>query len=208
MAMSSDGTESVVGRRSAMAVLSTGLVTLAAAAQPASARGRGTQEAVAQRLFPRIVKLREYLKNDIDAMIDSGDFTAMEAAAAYEENKEKKGRRVGPIANGELAMDLWASTFSETFVSEKSSELRNLVQVIRENREALYDISLRGAGKAKAEGGFLGFGAKPPAPESPEKLRAQAQAAANNIRAAFDKFVDGANDGAPLTINALARIGA
>uniref|UniRef100_A0A7S3K4D3 Uncharacterized protein n=1 Tax=Aureoumbra lagunensis TaxID=44058 RepID=A0A7S3K4D3_9STRA len=171
----------------------------------AFARGRGTQPAMFLRYQPRIAAFGSYLKSDVGKKIADADWTALKADVAAD-LKKKKGK-IGPIYNGESAMSLWAASYSETFITDKSKEMQEKVDEITQFRKSLESIALKGTGDGLAKtGGFFGLGAKPEPKPSDATLQKEAKAALTKAVKAYNDYVEINNVGIPFEINPLETI--
>lgn len=127
-----------------------------------------------------------YLKSELPAKIEAGDWTALKGDVAAEISK-KKGK-VGPLYAGASAMNLWASTYSETAITPIQKELDAQVAVLSDVRAQLETLALRGTGEGlKKTGGFFGIGAKAEPPPSPATLKKEAMTALTMAKAAYNK---------------------
>jgi len=88
----------------------------------AFARGRGTQPAVFQRYQGRITSYGTFLKSELPKIIEAADWNALKEAVAAD-TKTKKGK-IGKLYNGESAMSLWAATYSETSITDKTKAMQ------------------------------------------------------------------------------------
>ena len=174
--------------------------------QAASAKGRATQPANYLRYSPRIASFGVYLESGVESTIVKGDWAKLAADCSSVVDK-KKQIRIGPIFDGETAMDLWANTYSETKVSDKTKAMTDQVELIAEAREALAGIACKGAGTClKMEGGFFGFGAKEAPKPSNSQLINEAAPQVVKAKAAYNKFVALNNQNLPMDINPLKPI--
>lgn len=127
-----------------------------------------------------------YLKSELPAKIEAGDWTALKGDVAADISK-KKGK-VGPIYAGASAMNLWASTYSETAITPVQKELDTQVAVLTDLRAQLETLALKGTGEGlKKTGGFFGIGAKPEPPPSPATLKKEAMTALSMAKVAYNK---------------------
>ncbi|KAJ1453941.1 hypothetical protein M885DRAFT_522890 [Pelagophyceae sp. CCMP2097] len=189
-----------VQRRFVLTTIPAAAVALTTTA--ASARGRGTQGAMAQRYYPRIVKFGQYIVTDLVQLAAAGDFVALEAACRAEV-ATKKGV-VGPLYGGESAMSLWAASYSEIKVSQKSRDMQAQVDIIASCREAIAKAAGQGTGTIVASsGGLFGFGSKVEPPPPKAELIKTLKAAAATAKVAYNEYCVLNNVGLPMEINTL-----
>ena len=188
-------------------LLSGGVAAAGAACLPqaASARGRATQGANYLRYAPRIEKLGAYLTGDAPSSITSANWAKVGDDAAAELGK--KGGKIGVLFDGELAMNLWADTYSDTKETEKTKLMKAEVESIAAAREKLANVGCQGVGTClKKEGGFLGFGAKEAPRPSNQALANEGAAAVVAAKTAYNKFVALNNQNLPFDLNPMKTI--
>ena len=171
--------------------------------QAAHATGKATQKKLFLGYGPRIGKLGSYF-DELEASISKADWVAVAAACAAD--TKKKGK-IGPVYSGLSAMELWANTYSDRTESVKSKRMLAEAEVVAKMREYLVEVSCKGTGEClKAEGGFLGMGAKAAVKPSDRELSSAALGAVKQARGAFNRYVAVNNEALPLDINGLKPI--
>jgi len=180
------------------------LLALTLLPEAASARGRNTQVATMQRYRPRLEALASYYKTDLPALIDSADWKGLTTAA---EADMSKGGKVGALFRGESAMNLWASSFSDAYPSEKTKELLTRTAAIGDAREQLYALARKGTGEGLGNtGGFFGIGGAKEEIPSNSALQKEAKLNMQKAMKAYNEYIDMSNDGMPLEIRPLTRL--
>jgi hypothetical protein len=171
--------------------------------QAAHATGKATQKTNFLRYGPRIQTLGKYF-DELESAISSADWAAVVAACAAD--VKKKGK-VGPIYAGESAMELWASTYSETKKSVKTENMLAEAEIIGKARESLGGVACKGTGEClKPEGGLFGIGGKVPPKPSDRDLAVACLGEVKQMRKAFNRYVAANNYGLPLELNPLVAI--
>jgi hypothetical protein len=182
--------------------------------QPANARGRATLEAAYERYTPRIIEGGKFFKVQLYGAVAKGDWKAIETATAEPPKKSKEDRALpdGGIAKRAAqaggfsesrvlsAMDLFASTFSESSISPKTRAMQEEVAKLREVVQGLNKVARIAQGEEKAGGGFFGVGSKKP---SNAELAAEVKDLYMKGGNAFNQYVFAANDGLPVQLNKL-----
>lgn len=99
-----------------------------------------------------------------------------------------------------VAMDLFASQFSDNSISPKTKAMKKEVDELRSIVQTMDSLARQALGEESAGGGFFGFGKKQPSKaEISQKLKELYIAGGS----AWNRYVFATNDGLPVTLNKL-----
>jgi hypothetical protein len=158
-----------------LAVVS-GAAVLLTPLQPAHARGRATLQYAYDRYSPRILAGGEFYKKDLSALIQKQNWQGIKDAVAEPPKKTKEDRskadggvaeraaKAGDFSDSRVlvACDLYAGTFSDNSVSEKTKNMKKEVEELRAVVQGMELTAKQALGEDTGGGGLLGFGAKKP----------------------------------------------
>lgn len=179
--------------------------------QPAYARGRATLDQAYDRYAPRIIDGGAFYKSQLYGAIAKGDWKAIESAIAEPPKKSKADRalqdggvakraaQAGGFSDSRVlaAMDLFASTFSESSISPKTKAMKAEVEKLREVVEGLNKAARIATGEEKAGGGLFGVGGKAPSKGELAKEVKDLYLKGGN---AYNQYVYSANEGLPVQL--------
>ncbi|KAL9183773.1 hypothetical protein ACHAXT_004629 [Thalassiosira profunda] len=191
--------------------------------RPAYARGRATLDQAYERYTPRIIEGGAFYKKNLYGAIAKGDWKGILAGTAeppkliiifcvrhhLKRTKEDKALQDGGIARRAAlaggfsdsrvlsAMDLFASTFSESSISPKTKSMKAEVEKLREVVEALNKAARIATGEEKSSGGLFGMGGKAPSQGELAKEVKDLYLKGGN---AYNQYVFIANDGLPVQL--------
>jgi hypothetical protein len=143
---------------------------------PAEARGRATLEQAYDRYTPRVTAGGKFYANDLKSMIAKGDWAGVKAATSDPPKKTKEDRvkqdggvaeraaQAGGFSDARVlvAADLFAGTFSDNSISQKTKTMKDQVEGMRKTVQSLNLTARQALGEVKAEGGLFGIGGKTP----------------------------------------------
>ena len=192
----------------AAAVAATGAATAILPAQPAYARGRATLEQAYERYTPRIIDGGAFYKSQLFGAVSKADWKNIVLATQEPPKKSKEDRilpdggiakraaQAGGFSDARVlsAMDLYASTFSESSISPKTKAMKAEVEKLREVVEGLNKAAKIATGEEKSGGGLFGIGGKAP---SSGELAKQAKDLYLQGGNAYNQYVFLANEGRP-----------
>ena len=134
---------------------------IASPIQPAYARGRATLEPSYDRYSPRIIDGGKFYKGQLYGAISKGDWKTIESATTEPPKKTKADRKLedggsakraaqaGGFSDARVltAMDLFASTFSESSISPKTKAMKAEVEaenneIFPEERQEVIEIEI------------------------------------------------------------------
>ncbi|KAL7461997.1 hypothetical protein ACHAXS_003423 [Conticribra weissflogii] len=182
--------------------------------QPSHARGRATLDYAYDRYVPRITEGGNFYKSTLYAAISKSDWKALEAATAEPPKKSKEDRALqdGGIAKRAAmaggfsdsrvltAMDLFAATFSDSSITQKTKSMKAEVETLREVVQGMNKAARLALGEEKSGGGLFGIGGKAP---SQSELSKQVQELYVKGGNAYNQYVYAANDGLPVQLQKL-----
>ena len=188
--------------------------TVLVSSQPACARGRATLEQAYDRYTPRIVDGGQFYKKDLYGAIAKGDWRGIETATAEPPKKSKEDRtlqdggvakraaQAGGFSNARVltAMDLYAGTFSDSSITQKTKTMKAEVETLREVVEGMNKAAKIALGEESAGGGLFGIGGKKP---SASELGKQVQELYMKGGNAYNAYIFAANEGLPVQLNKL-----
>lgn len=181
--------------------------------QSAQARGRATLDQAYERYTPRIIAGGEFFSRDFRKLIEKNDWTGIKAATSDPPKKSKQDRSkidggvadraalAGKFSDARVlvAADLFASTFSDNSISQKTKKMQDQVALMREALEGIK----KGADEALGEGGgggLLGFGGKK---RSESEIAKDVRMFYGKIGSAYNQYIFDANDELPITLSKL-----
>mmetsp|Transcript_397 Transcript_397/g.783 ORF Transcript_397/g.783 Transcript_397/m.783 type:complete len:254 (-) Transcript_397:95-856(-) len=182
--------------------------------EPSHARGRATLDYAYDRYVPRITEGGNFYKSTLYAAISKSDWKALEAATAEPPKKSKEDRALedGGIAKRAAmaggfsdsrvltAMDLFAATFSDSSITQKTKSMKAEVEKLREVVQGMNKTARLALGEEKSGGGLFGIGGKAP---SQSELAKQVQELYIKGGNAYNQYVFVANDGLPVQLQKL-----
>jgi hypothetical protein len=182
--------------------------------QPAYARGRATLEQAYDRYTPRIIEGGKFYKNDLYGAIAKGDWKGLEAATQEPPKKSKEDRtlqdggvakraaQAGGFSNARVlaAMELYAGTFSDSSITQKTKTMKAEVETLKEVVEGMNKAAKIALGEESAGGGLFGIGGKK---LSKQELSKQVQELYIKGGNAYNAYIFAANDGLPIQLNKL-----
>jgi len=174
-------------------IVSTGaaLATLAAAPGLASAESTlVTRQQAYSRYVPRIERGRDYWDTGLRKLIAAGKW---EEVLTSLDKKGSADRIFGP-------MELYASSFSGKTIADKTLQMNQALEELREAKSEL----LRAAIGTEGGGGFLGFGGPKKMEEA--KRREIANAAYAKSVKAINKYIEIGNEGMGLSFSPIDTI--
>ena len=182
--------------------------------QPAYARGRATLEQAYDRYTPRIIDGGKFYKGELYGAISKGNWKAIQAATAEPPKKSKEDRALqdggvakraalaGGFSNARVlsAMDLYAGTFSDSSITQKTKAMKAEVETLREVVDGMNKAAKIALGEESAGGGLFGIGSKKP---STSELSKQVQELYIKGGNAYNAYVFAANEGLPVQLTKL-----
>jgi len=172
---------SKAGTRSDFLKFTTAEITLALpllliSPSPVDARGRATLEQAYERYTPRIIAGGQFYANDLKAMIAKGDWEGIKSATSDPPEKTKtdltkqdggmaeRASKAGEFSEARVmvAADLFAATFSDNSISQKTKNMKEQVNGMRKTVQGLNLAARQALGETRNEGGVFGFGGKAP----------------------------------------------
>jgi hypothetical protein len=192
----------------------TGVTGIVWSSEPASARGRATLEQAYDRYTPRILAGGNFYKDKLKSMIAKDDFAGIKAALNEPPKKTKEDRakidggvaeraaQAGAFSDARVvvAMDLFASQFSDNSISLKTKNMKKEVDELRSVIEGMLSVSKQALGEESAGGGLFGIGAKKP---SKGELSAELKKLYIQGGTSWNRYVFAANEGLPVTLKKL-----
>lgn len=180
-------------------------------AQPAYARGRATLEQSYDRYAPRIIDGGKFYKGELYGAIAKGNWKAIEAALQEPPPKSKADRalqdggvakraaQAGGFSDSRVltAMDLFASSFSESSISPKTKSMKAQVEIMREVVQGMSKAARIATGEEKAGGGLFGIGGKAP---SQGELAKEVKDLYIKGGTAYNQYAFDANEGLPVQL--------
>lgn len=111
----------------------------------------------------------------------------------------KRAAQAGGFSDARVlaAMDLYASTFSESSISPKTKKMQAEVQNLREVVDGLKKAAKIGTGEEKSGGGLFGIGGKAPSQGELAKQVKELYVKGGN---AYNQYVFDANEGLPVQL--------
>lgn len=171
---------------------------MAAAPQPAEARGRSTQMAAWSRYGARIQQMRSWLAGDLKAIIASADYEALKVATAPKKSV---------LTNYLGAMDLWASSYSDASPSPKTLRMLDDVVKLRQAQAELNVLALKATGEGlKNQGGLFGLGGKKEEAPTPAEMKSLLAKVQKSAIEAYNDYAVVNNDGHPFEVDELLEI--
>lgn len=185
--------------------------TVIADPQPAIARGRATLEQSYDRYSPRIIEGGAFYKSQLYGLIAKGDWKGLALATAEPPKKTKADRtledggaakraaQAGGFSDSRVlvAMDLFASTFSESSISAKTKSMKAEVETLREVVEGMNKAARLATGEEKGGGGLFGSRGKAP---SQAELSKEVKNLYMKGGAAYNQYTFLANEGLPVQL--------
>ncbi|KAL7499911.1 hypothetical protein ACHAWT_008045 [Skeletonema menzelii] len=182
--------------------------------QPAYARGRATLEQAYDRYTPRIIEGGKFYKGELYGAISKSNWKAIQAATAEPPKKSKEDRALqdggvakraalaGGFSNARVlsAMDLYAGTFSDSSITQKTKAMKAEVETLREVVDGMNKAAKIALGEESAGGGLFGIGSKKP---STSELSKQVQELYIKGGNAYNAYVFAANEGLPVQLTKL-----
>lgn len=179
--------------------------------KPAIARGRATLEQSYDRYTPRIIEGGAFYKSQLYGLIAKGDWKGLALATAEPPKKTKADRaledggaakraaQAGGFSDSRVlvAMDLFASTFSESSISAKTKSMKAEVQTLREVVEGMNKAARLATGEEKEGGGLFGSRGKAP---SQAELSKEVKNLFMKGGAAYNQYTFLANEGLPVQL--------
>jgi len=179
--------------------------------QPAYARGRATLEQAYDRYTPRIIEGSAFYKSQLYGAVSKGNWKNLELATAEPPKKTKADRKLadggtakraaqaGGFSDSRVltAMDLFASTFSESSISPKTKAMKAEVETLREVVERMNKAARSATGEEKSGGGMFGIGSKAP---SQGELAKEVKELYMKGGTAYNQYAYLANEGLPVTL--------
>jgi hypothetical protein len=99
-----------------------------------------------------------------------------------------------------VAMDLFASQFSDNSISPKTKAMKKEVDELRAVVQELNSLAKQALGEESVGGGFFGLGKKQPSKSEISNRMKELYIAGGT---AWNRYVFAANDGLPVTLNKL-----
>ena len=182
--------------------------------QPAYARGRATLEQSYDRYVPRILDGGKFYKTELYGAVAKGDWKGILAATAEPPKKSKEDRtlqdggvakraaQAGGFSNARVlaAMDLYAGTFSDSSITQKTKSMKAEVENLRQVVDGMNKAAKIALGEESAGGGLFGIGGKKP---STSELAKEVQALYVKGGNAYNAYIFAANEGLPVQLNKL-----
>jgi len=216
-----EGNPETISRTKFLSVACTSLPLLGqlvtAYPQPASARGFATLQNAYDRYSPRIIAGGEFYSKGLKSIIAKSDWVALKAATSDPPKKTKADRskidggiaeraeQAGNFSDAKVlvAADLYASTFSDNSITEKTKTMREKVEKLRVIVMKLNFIAKEALGEAKESGGLFGLGNKQSTPADLSKTAKQLYVEGGNL---WNEYIFAANEGIPNKLNPLPFI--
>lgn len=185
---------------------------LATPIQPACARGRATLELAYDKYTPRFIDGGNFYKGKLYGAIAKGDWKSIESFTAEPPKKSKEDRKLADGGNAKraalagqfsdarvlTAMDLFASTFSESSISPKTKAMKAEVEKLREVVQEMNKAARIAQGEDKSGGGLFGIGGKAPSQGDLAKELKDLYVKGGN---AYNQYAYVANEGLPVQLN-------
>jgi hypothetical protein len=189
---------------------------LVSSVKPAQARGRATLEQAYDRYTPRIITGGAFYKSQMRALIANNDWQGIKNALADPPKKTKEDRvkvdggsseraaKAGGFSDARVlvACDLFAATFSDNSISEKTRTMKKEVDDLRFVVQTMILISGQALGEDTG-GGIFGFGAKK---LSKDELAGKMKELYIEGGTAWNRYIYAANDGLPLSLQKLVYL--
>lgn len=177
------------------------------------ARGRATLDYAYERYVPRIIEGGEFFKKELLSMIGKSDWSGIKSSLAEPPKKTRSDRskadggvadraaQAGKFSDARVlvACDLFASSFSDSSISQKTKDMQKEVKELREVIMQM-DLVARQALGEETPGGFFGIGAKKSSKEELSKRMKQLYLQGGQ---AWNRYIFAANDGLPVQLNKL-----
>ena len=174
--------------------------------QVAAARGRATLEQAYDRYVPRIIDGGAFYKKELYGAVAKGDWKAIELATQEPPKKSKADRALadggvarraamaGGFSDARVlsAMDLFASTFSESSISAKTKGMKAEVETLRTVVKSMQAAAVA----AQSEGGGGLFSKKQSKSELAKELQSLYVKGGN----AYNQYCYLLNDGLPISL--------
>jgi len=199
----------------ATTVVGVGVVRSGGDKDAAFARGRATLEQAYDRYTPRIVAGGKFYASDMKKLIGNNDFAGLVAATADPPKKKSKqdlsksdggaadrAALAGGFSDARVlvACDLYAATFSDNSISQKTKRMKEQVEIMRNVTSSIRALALAQSSSSSDGGGLFGGGSKKiPKAEAAQKIRALYVQGGN----AWNQYVFVANDDLPIFLNRL-----
>eukprot|EP00591_Stephanopyxis_turris_P005748 CAMPEP_0195512154 /NCGR_PEP_ID=MMETSP0794_2-20130614/4212_1 /TAXON_ID=515487 /ORGANISM="Stephanopyxis turris, Strain CCMP 815" /LENGTH=227 /DNA_ID=CAMNT_0040639877 /DNA_START=196 /DNA_END=879 /DNA_ORIENTATION=+ len=181
---------------------------------PASARGRATLEQAYDRYTPRILAGRDFFSKDLRNAIAGSDWKAIKAATSDPPKKTKADRvkpdggvseraaQAGGFSDARVitACELYAATFSDNSVSEKTKKMKVETEGLRTVVQGMNLAARQALGEEKAAGGLFGIGAKKPTEAELQQTVRKLYVEGGNY---WNQYIFYANEGLPITLTKL-----
>jgi hypothetical protein len=130
------------------------------------------------------------------------DIHSKEDRAKVDGGMSERAAQAGQFSDSRVivAMDLFASQFSDNSISPKTKAMKKEVDELRSIVQNMDSLAKQALGEESAGGGFFGLGKKQPSKsEISQKLKELYIAGGT----AWNRYVFAANDGLPVTFNKL-----
>jgi hypothetical protein len=182
--------------------------------QPACARGRATLDQAYERYTPRVTAGGEFYKKDLRAMVARNDWQGIKEAFAEPPKKTKEDRakqdggaperaaKAGGFSDARVlvAADLFAATFSDNSVSDKTKKMKAEVEELRSVVQNMSLAARQALGEDTGGGGLFGFGSKKPSKDELSRKMKELYTQGGN---AYNRYIFVANDGLPIQLKKL-----
>ena len=186
-------------------------ISVLAPSQPAVARGRATLDQAYDRYTPRILAGGEFYKKDLRNLVAKNDFSGIKRAL-QEPPKKSKADRAKPdggtterasLAGGFsdarvlVAADLFAATFSDSSITEKTKKMQKEVEELRRIVQRMESVAKQALGEEENGGGLFGFGAKKASKDELSKELKELYIQGGNT---YNRYIFAANEGLPVQL--------
>jgi len=179
--------------------------------EAAVARGRATLDQAYDRYTPRVLAGGEFYKKDLRNLVAKNDFQGLKQALQEPPKKSKADRakpdggtteraaQAGGFSDARVlvAADLFASTFSDSSISEKTRKMQKEVEELRLIVQRMESIAKQGLGEETGGGGLFGFGAKKSSKDELSKELKELYIQGGN---AYNRYIFAANEGLPVQL--------
>jgi hypothetical protein len=179
--------------------------------QPAVARGRATLDQAYDRYTPRIIAGGDFYKKDMRNLVAKNDFDGLKRALQEPPNKSKDDRakpdggtterasQAGGFSDARVlvAADLFAATFSDSSITEKTKKMKTEVEMLRSIVKRMELIAKQALGEETGDGGLFGFGTKKANKDEISKELKELYIQGGN---AYNRYVFAANEGLPVQL--------
>ena len=186
-------------------------VLVFAPSQPAVARGRATLDQAYDRYTPRIIAGGEFFKKDLRNLVARSDFNGIKRALQEPPKKSKADRakpdggaterasQAGGFSDARVlvAADLFAATFSDSSITEKTKKMQKEVEELRRIVQRMESVAKQALGEEESGGGLFGFGAKKASKDELSKELKDLYIQGGN---AYNRYIFAANEGLPVQL--------